>query len=214
MKKTTFILSALLATTFALLLWVLMDGFSQIGSAKKYELAFSFLTSLIGVLVAAGLAYWFALKQFSIQKEQEVAENKLAATIDHHNYFNSHDMLACRGQVERLLYENPEGDFQKLYDRLGEERTRSLFVLSRFYQRLQISIENDLVEERLVVPLFGELFYWWHEKCFSSRLMGLNWGMCDNIKKLKDWFDNNASEEDKKKWKERAKESPASQAST
>lgn len=200
-----FLLAVLMAMIF------LSFSIPHLSYERKAEFFFSFLIALVGGLVSAGLAYWFAMRKFSIQEEQSNNKAKLDAAISLHDYFNSNEMLACRGQVERLLYENPQGSFQVLYDRLGEERTRCLFVLSRFYQRLKIAIDNDLVDERLVVPFFGELFYWWYIKCFESRLIILDWEMCEHIAGLREWFDCRVDKDKKEKWERRAAEPSPSQ---
>ena len=130
---------------------------------KRIELSFVFISGLIGTLVAAFLAYMFALIQFKIQAYSQAAQRRMDITFDFHRELISSEFAQARSETEKIFTDNKTannlGDF---YSKLSEEHKRPIRLLLSYFRRLQLAVEYDRVDGNLTLNLLGPEFLWWY----------------------------------------------------
>lgn len=182
-------------------------GLKFLDDLKITEIFVSFIVNLIGIFVGAGLAYWFALNQFEIQSknlEKKALSDKVFELYDE---FNSSGMLRIRSEAGKLTRQHPNTPAREMYKTEGGEKSLSIWVLARFYEKLWITIDNQKIDISYVPDFFGETFYWWYIVYFEENLLLYETQMCTRIAKLKAWFDLQVSDKTVERWTKRSTES-------
>lgn len=182
-------------------------GLNYLETLKIIEIFVAFIVNLIGIFVGAGLAYWFALNQFEIQSENLDKKALSDKAFELYEEFNSSRMLSIRMGADKLTRQYPNTPIREIYKTAGgEEKTLSVWVLARFYEKLWITIENQKIDVSYVPLFFGETFYWWYIIYFEENLLLYEMQMCIRIKNLKAWFDSQSSYETVEGWLKKATE--------
>ena len=133
--------------------------------------------------------------------------NRLESTFELHKEFHSEAMLKIRSGAEICLRKYPGIRFDQLESLLVDkekDQAQSLWVLIGFYQRLWLAVKYRRIEKKLVVELFGELFYWWYLAAFQQGLLPTGWAASTQISSLKAWFDLHTTKEQSESWSRRA----------
>lgn len=180
--------------------------FNQLDAPKQAEVAVSALASLAGTAVAAGLAFWFAFKQFSIQASHSDESAKIDRTYSLSKEFNSSAMFRARGAADKIIEAHPTKTYSELYELLSEKESNYVFLIPRFYERLWFLVDADRLDPKMVCEMFGSIFLWWYVVSFDSQVLPLNWELGARLKKLYEWFRANADGKEFSKWLKDAQE--------
>lgn len=174
-------------------------------SDKQVEILVGFAANLFGTVIGATLAFWFALRQFSIQSRERHRKALVDTAFELHREFNNKEMSEARNLAFQIIKQNPKNvNLHELTEKLAEIDVRPIYLIVRFYQRLWLAIKNDRVDTNLVPELFGEVFYWWFFNYFESQVVPVGWQICSDIQSLKDWLDNNSDPKSHQSWLDHA----------
>lgn len=172
----------------------------HLDAQKQIELLATFISNLLGTVVGAGLAFWFALRQFSLQSDLEAGKKRIDTTFELHREIIE-DLVKARTQADRLLKTHQKGKTLDVLQReLAEAEIYPILQVVFFYRRLQLAIDYNRVEDSLVPELFGEKFIWWYYVWFTSILLPLNWLSSKQMRRLQEWMERNSEESIYQQW--------------
>lgn len=113
-------------------------------------------TNVILSLVNIALVAYIAINLSA--KERDLDKMKLLFEIS--RQWNSQELMRCRALADRVLRDNPTSTIVDLDNRYTE-KAAPLWVVLRFFQDLQKSIDRDILDEQEAVEWFGRDFIWW-----------------------------------------------------
>ncbi|NJK54215.1 MAG: hypothetical protein HC936_18155 [Leptolyngbyaceae cyanobacterium SU_3_3] len=172
---------------------------------KQVELLATAVANLFGTIVGATLAFWFALRQLTIQSKEVHKKALVDTTFELHREFNSSEMSEARNRADKIFKQYPTPvTLDALEENFPEVEARPIYLVIRFYQRLWLAIKNKRVDTKLIPELFGEIFYWWFVNYLEPQVMPVGWQICSDIQDLKNWFDENSDQIMYRVWLDRA----------
>ena len=155
---------------------------------KRIELSFTFISSLIGTLVAAFLAYMFALSQFKIQANSQAEQRRMDTTFDFHRELISIELAQARSETENIFIDNKTANnLDDFYSKLSEEHKRPIRLLLSYFRRLQLAVEYDRVHTDITLDLLAPEFLLWYHM-WLTHLVPDNWTTKQQIDKLHTWI--------------------------
>jgi hypothetical protein len=172
---------------------------------KQVELLATAIANLFGTIIGATLAFWFALRQLTIQSREAYKKALVDTTFELHREFNNSEMSEARNRADKIFRQYPAPvALDALEENFPDVETRPIYLVIRFYQRLWLAIKNKRVDTKLVPELFGEIFYWWFVNYLEPQVMPVGWQICSDIQDLKNWFDENSDQIIHRVWLDRA----------
>nr|WP_298998897.1 hypothetical protein [uncultured Allomuricauda sp.] len=139
-----------------LIVILLLNLFPAMDDNGRMNVIVNLITNILGTIIGAGLAFYFAIRQFTIQKSKEKTDSAVDLTLEFHEKFNSSEMFEARGKADKLILENHSESLAKLFDKFEEDKTRCVFLIVRFYEQLWYFIKHDKVDLKLVPDFFWE----------------------------------------------------------
>jgi hypothetical protein len=164
------------------------------------------LSNSVGTVVGACLGFWFAglqsKNQSNLAKHMEREKNRLQLAFDMHREFSTENMLKARDDADALLKAHPKADYRSLFRSHPTERTRCLFVVADFYDRLSLAVAYDRIDTSLVPELFGFYFVWWWLDVFEKRFVAPDPDSPESrrIAGFHTWLKTNAGDDLYEKW--------------
>jgi hypothetical protein len=123
--------------------------------------------------------------------------------FDLHAEFNNFESARARTRAARALRENPKVTYKTVSDELPEESV-DIWHIVRFYQKLWIAVKYNHIQRNVVPDLFGSIFFWWYERHFSTKLVGIGYESSLQIEELREWFEATEQAPIVDGWKRRA----------
>ncbi|MEM8718894.1 MAG: hypothetical protein AAGE84_06240 [Cyanobacteria bacterium P01_G01_bin.39] len=169
---------------------------------KQIELLATLTSNLLGTVIGAGLAFWFALRQFSIRSSSESQKNRIDTTFSLHQEITT-ELFEARVKADELLTMHKTKSLDILQNHLSETETRYVWQIIFFYRRLELAIDYERIELSLIPELFGQKFIWWYHVWLTS-VVPSEWESSNQLKKLQIWVEKNSKESMYKQWKDDA----------
>jgi len=124
------------------------------------------------------------------------------ATMDLLKEFNSSEMAEARGKARRFVLDSPGRSYAEMEELPVQEGQRPeaeyLYLIVRFYHRLNALRESNLLQDNRLLTLFGPVFGYWWKLSFEPQLMNSsNWRVGADIRRLKNFFDKRSIAENK-----------------
>jgi hypothetical protein len=204
----TFVCCVLISIVIPLIPYVITFHSSPISDDPQVWSAFGgYLSGTVGplvnllnlavVLFIATVVYKF---QQVDQRFYDQEERRRQNTYDLHREFNTETMMLARLSAGKLIGSN--GVALDLMEEDPEGAAR-IWAVVAFYERLWFSIQADRIDDSLVAPLFGNIFYWWYLNCFHTRLRNRGWEHLKHMDQLWNWICSHASKTELDDWTER-----------
>jgi hypothetical protein len=193
---------------FALLFVVILVAFIvTIASAlqnlppdRQIEFWARTLANILGTVIGATLAFWFAIRQFNIQTREAHTKSLTDTAFELHREFNNSELSKARSKGDKILTLYPLETLDVIETNHPEGETQPVYLVVRFYQRLWLAIKYDRINSDIVPDLFGEIFYWWYCLYFESQLIPIGWQVCRDMQDLKNWFDEHSNRINRQSW--------------
>lgn len=151
------------------------------------------IAALIGALVGAAAA-WLA----------GVSHSRWTRTLDMHREFNADRMSESRSKAFLFLKQHWGLSFAEIAARPElDAQSIALWDVTRFYQRLAVTVRYGQVIRRIVPDLFGEIFLWWYLVCYRQQLLQTKWVAAREIEYLYWFMKKNADRADWDDWNQR-----------
>jgi hypothetical protein len=185
---------------------LVMFGLGYTQHIETLKVVAGSLSNLVGTVVGACLGFWFAglqsKNQSNLAKEVEREKNRLQLAFDMHREFASENMLKARDDADALLNAFPNADYRSLFRSHPTEKTRCLFVVADFYDRLSLAVAYDRIDTSLVPELFGFYFVWWWLDVFEKRFVAPDPDSPESrrIASFHTWLKTNAGGDLYQKW--------------
>ena len=156
-------------------------------------------------LLGAGAAAAVTLVMWLAQRYRE----RRMLTFDFHRELSSAEFGLVRARADTFLKKHPHGSFEDVSREARDvaddtsDLNVNIWVVARFYQRLEIARLHNELEVSLLPELFGDIFYWWFHKHFKDRLvvMHSDYETSRAIDSFNKWLEQNATREQKERWR-------------
>jgi hypothetical protein len=150
---------------------------------------------------AAALVTWV---MWGAQRSRE----RRLLTFDFHRELSSAAFGEVRAKADTFLKKYPTGSFEEItaaHRHLTDgtaELSVNIWVVARFYQRLEIARSHGELDTSLLTELFGDIFYWWYHKHFKQRLVATHpdYETSRAIAGFQKWIEQHATKEQKGRW--------------
>ncbi len=113
-------------------------------------------TNVILGLVNIALVAYIAINLSA--RKHDLDQMKLLFELS--RQWNSQELMRCRTVADRLLRENPNTSIVE-FDNSYPDKVAPLWVVLRFFQDLQKSIDRNIIDEQEAAEWFGRDFIWW-----------------------------------------------------
>ncbi|MCG9890831.1 MAG: hypothetical protein MH252_07135 [Thermosynechococcaceae cyanobacterium MS004] len=161
---------------------------------------FSFLSFIAAIYISVILTRINEQQKENIQK----SENQRRIVLELHREWNSESIYRSRTIAGKLVREYPKDKMFILESKVESDRVVHLWIVVGFFLRLNFLIQNQQVDEKMTVSLFGELFVWWWIVSFKEQLMNCDWDSESHIQELKDWIYGKTTDQQRIPWERRA----------
>ena len=115
-------------------------------------------------------------------------KERVSLAFDMHKEINGLEMSRHRRIAGKFIETHPVKNFREL-SVVDEEKTISVLMIMRFYQRLWLSVKHGQIKKNLVNELFSEVFYYWYYLSYQHNLLVLDWDAAAQIKELASWME-------------------------
>jgi hypothetical protein len=190
------------------LLWVIQFGSLDVSANPKDWATFaSYASGAVGTLIAALNLYvliYVATVARTLEQREEKSARQDEAVASLHREWYSEPTYRSRDIAFKFLLENPNFDLDtegKKPDRPDE--LLHVWIVLGFFQRLHAFIDNDIIEERIAVDLFGHIFIWWDKFVFRDQVSP-KWSDGYRVTELRKIVQSHEDPEIIKMWEEEA----------
>jgi hypothetical protein len=146
------------------------------------------LSSIFGTIIGAILAYFFAARQFKIQKEVEIQQKQIETALAYHQELSSNDFSYARTETNKIFEEHMDAsNLDDFYSNLPEESRKCIRIVTAYFRRLQLAIEYKQINNKMVLDLLSGEFFWWYFM-WLNKMIPEHWDTRKNIDKLNTWL--------------------------
>lgn len=122
---------------------------------------------------------------------------KSQATMELLKEFNGLEFATARGAARRLILAHPSKSYTELEQCCSglqkPSDAESLYLIVRFFHRLNALRETGMLRDSKLLPLFGPVFgYWWKFSFEPQLLVSEGWRVGEDIANLKRFMDRRA----------------------
>jgi len=155
------------------------------------EFIFNLISTVLGTVTGAILAYLFALRQFNIQKRVDEKQKRVDTALSFFEELTNDSFSQARSETSRVFKENISAvSLDDFYSALPEEKRQPIRKVLSFFRRLQLAIEYQRIDDQMAIDLFSGEFLHWYFKWFD-KLIPMSWDTRKNIDKMNNWLQKN-----------------------
>jgi hypothetical protein len=142
-----------------------------------------------GAIVGATFTWWNSRRAIQVKTAFDM----------HSEYFGP--LVPARESAVRFIAEHKtDGDLAVLWRTVDHDDMRPVWQLVYFYERLWAALKHGYIKPKLVLELFGDNLYYWHEECFRMQLVPVDDSTARHIADLFERLEKEASEQQKAAW--------------
>lgn len=160
--------------------------------------------SLVNVLVVIYLAIEVQRLSEAQREHKQASAQQIQTAVDLHREWNSESIYRSRTSASKLVREFPGHSYFEIEDVVADEQASHIWVVVSFFQRLEFLARHGKLDSDMVRELFGELFVWWWIVSFSTQLDRCDCDARLQMIRLKNWFLELTTEQQRMPWLERA----------
>lgn len=169
------------------------------------DLFSNLISNLAGTIIGALLAYWIARKQFRIQKDLEIQQQRVDMALAFYEELTSDDFSRARSEADKIFKEHrTASSLNDFYADLPEEKKQYIRMVTSYFRRLQLAIEYKRIDNQMVLDLLSGEFFWWYFMWLDKMTMNAWRDTRKSLDKMDEWLQNTMPKTDYEQLKESA----------